>query len=68
METAELSLPANSVDVVCCCQALERLEDKRGTIAAAYRALKPGGRLIFVEPIDNLDTLESADFRSYFQI
>mmetsp|Transcript_18005 Transcript_18005/g.47309 ORF Transcript_18005/g.47309 Transcript_18005/m.47309 type:complete len:209 (+) Transcript_18005:1309-1935(+) len=52
VEKVELALPPNSVDVVCCCQALERLDDSRGTIAAAYRSLKPGGRLIFVEPIE----------------
>lgn len=49
-ETAEtLSLPDASVDTILVTYALCTIPDPVGALAAARRALKPGGRLLFCE-------------------
>ena len=54
-----LDLPSNSVDVVIAAGAFERVEDKAALLKEAHRVVCPGGRLIFVEPLEDLATSSS---------
>ncbi len=49
-DPAPLLLADESVDVVLAIRALQTLDDSRHVLAEAHRILKPGGRLIAVEP------------------
>lgn len=49
-EPAPIRLRDESVDVVLAIRALQTTEDTRPILAEAHRVLRPGGRLIVVEP------------------
>lgn len=61
----ELDLPENSYDVVYALQTIEHVASPHGLMEAAFRLLKPGGRLVLVT-----DNTASVDFglfrRSYW--
>lgn len=50
MDAASLQLPSHAVDVVLCVMSLQRFADTRPVFAEAARILRPGGRLVVVEP------------------
>lgn len=47
--SAAISLPDNSVDIVFCHQTFHHLVEQEKAIAEFYRVLKPGGLLLFAE-------------------
>ena len=49
-EPEKLPLPANVVDVVVCVMAMHRMTDVGAVLVEAARVLRPGGRLVVVEP------------------
>jgi len=57
-----VALPDESFDVVTMWQALEHVPSPRATLAAAWRLLAPGGRLVVALP--RLDSLEARWFGS----
>ena len=54
---AEASLPAHVFDVVVAWHVLEHLPEPHQALSAAFRALRPGGRLIASVP--NLDSIQA---------
>jgi SAM-dependent methyltransferase len=54
---AEASLPSNAFDVVVAWHVLEHLPEPHQALSAAFRALRPGGRLIASVP--NLDSIQA---------
>jgi SAM-dependent methyltransferase len=56
-----LDLPANSYDVVYALQTIEHVESPRALMAAVFRVLKPGGRLVLVT--DNTESIDGSLFR-----
>lgn len=56
-----LDLPADQYDVVYALQTIEHVEDPAGLMAAIFRILKPGGRLVLVT--DNTGSLDFSIFR-----
>ena len=57
-----LDLPSNSVDVVIAAGVFERVEDKAALLKEAHRVVCPGGRLIFVEPLEDLAIIDASPF------
>jgi SAM-dependent methyltransferase len=49
--TAQLPFPDASFDAITCIDAINHLPDRRRVIAEWARLLKPGGRLLFTDPI-----------------
>mmetsp|Transcript_59196 Transcript_59196/g.116143 ORF Transcript_59196/g.116143 Transcript_59196/m.116143 type:complete len:244 (+) Transcript_59196:144-875(+) len=58
------TMDTNAVDVVVCVQALKSLG--REGLGDAHRVLKPGGRLIFVEPMADFAMMEDSPFSNVF--
>ncbi len=57
----EISLPDESVDIVCCNNALNHFENPELALAQIHRILKPGGRLlieVFIEQTNIAHTVE----------
>ncbi|MDU0353470.1 class I SAM-dependent methyltransferase [Paraglaciecola aquimarina] len=46
---AEITLPANSVDMIFCHQTFHHIVDQESAIQEFYRVLKPGGCVLFAE-------------------
>lgn len=57
-------LPENAYDVVYALQTIEHVADPRAMLAAIFRVLKPGGRLVLVT--DNTDALDVRLFGSSY--
>ncbi len=60
-DSADADLPAGSLDGILIVNAYHEMERHDQTLARLYRALKPGGRLVLVEPLDPTLRSESRD-------
>lgn len=49
-DLGELPLDSGILDVACCLEVLEYIEDDRGALAEVARVLKPGGTLVLTVP------------------
>ena len=60
--TCPLLFPECSFDAIFCNDAINHLDDRRAVLADWYRLLRPGGRLLYTDPVVVSGAVSAAEF------